>query len=95
MIRLLQRAVDKLWRMFAAGPAQASEPKNRGGRPRKYTTPEEERAAAAKRQAEHRARERQKHGEEQRKKAEERTVGQLVKWQDPDRLLTFRNRSGD
>ena len=82
MIRLLQRAVDQLRRMFAAEPAQASEPKSRGGRPRKYTTPEEERAAAAKRQAEYRARERQKHEQEQRRKAEQRTVGQLVKWQD-------------
>jgi hypothetical protein len=89
VIRLLQRAVDQLRRMFAAEPAQASEPKSRGGRPRKYVTPEEERAAAAKRQAEHRARERQKHEQEQRKKAEQRTVGQLVKWQDSEGFSHF------
>lgn len=89
MIRILQKAIDQLRRMFAAEPAQASEPKSRGGRPRKYTTPEEGRAAAAKRQAEHRARERQKHEQEQRKKAEQRTVGQLVKWQDSEGLSHF------
>jgi len=70
--------------MFAAEPAQASEPKSRGGRPRKYTMPHEERAAAAKRQAEYCARERQKHEEERRQKAERRVVGQLVRWQDSE-----------
>jgi hypothetical protein len=89
VIRILQRAIEQLRRMFAAEPAEASEPKSRGGRPRKYLTPEEERAAAARRQAEHRARERQKHEEEQRKKAEQRTVGQLLKWQDSEGYSHF------
>jgi hypothetical protein len=89
MNRILQRAIEQIRRMFAAESAEASEPKSRGGRPRKYLTPEAERAAAAKRQAEHRARERQKHEHEQRKKAEQRTVGQLVKWQDSEGFSHF------
>jgi hypothetical protein len=69
MIGFLQRAIGQLRRVISP------EPKNRGGRPKKYATVEERRAADAEYARGYRKRVRQK-------KAEQRTVGQLVKQQD-------------
>jgi hypothetical protein len=68
MIGFLQKAIAQLQRVFVAEPS-STEPKRHVGRPRKPV--EELRASAAKRTADRR-----------KKKAERRTVGQLVKQQD-------------
>jgi hypothetical protein len=62
--------------------AIGAEPKNRGGRPRKYATVEEQRAADAKHSKDYRDRQRLNREEDERKRAAERTVGQFDAWQD-------------
>lgn len=82
MIGFFQKVINQLRRVVGAEPAPLPEPKKPRGRPKKYMTEEERRAGDAKRHAEYRARERRKLEDEQRKKAEQRTVGQLVTQQD-------------
>lgn len=90
LINKLRDAFDRFRRTVAVRAVAsvesvpASEPKKPRGRPRLNRTIEEQRAASAKRQADHRERLRQKEAEAARKKALERNVGQLDEWQDSE-----------